>query len=248
LIFFNEYYIILQRDIMKPLVIIPTYNEADNIERLINTLLGLKLNLDVLVVDDNSPDGTSGIVKQKFAGNRNVSLITRDKKDGRGGAVVEGIRYALGRVIYDRIIEMDADFSHDPKDIPVFLAKAKEADVVIGSRYIPGSSTVNWPFSRKVFSKFSNIYAKLMLGVPIHDYTNGYRCYSLDVAKSIDSEKIISKGYIALSEIAYKLHRKGFTFTEIPVVFVNRKRGVSNLNFGEIFQAFRNIWAFRFGR
>ena len=231
---------------MKKIIIIPTYNEADNIARLINSLLDLKIDIDILVVDDNSPDGTSDVVSNTSGNHPNVFLITRTKKDGRGGAVFEGIRFALNKGIYDKIIEMDADFSHDPEELPVLIEKSKEADVVVGSRYLPKSKIVNWPLARRIFSRLANLYAKLMLGIPIYDYTNGYRCYSLEAAKSIDPGSIKSKGYIVLSEIAYQLFKKGFTFAEIPTVFVNRQRGASNFSISEVFNSFRSVWNLRF--
>lgn len=233
---------------MRLLVIIPTYNEADNIIRLINVVLSLKLEINVLVVDDSSPDGTSELIKKTFNNNPNVFSIVRTKKDGRGRAVIEGIKFALKKGMYDKIIEMDADFSHDPTELPVLLKKSEEVDVVIGSRYSPKSQIINWPLKRRIFSKLANFYAKLLLGIPIHDYTNGYRCYSLEAAQSIDYQSIKSKGYIVLSEIAYQLFKKGFTFGEVPTVFVNRERGISNLNLNEILSAFKSVWNLRFGK
>ncbi|MCB4790647.1 MAG: polyprenol monophosphomannose synthase [Elusimicrobia bacterium] len=231
---------------MRILVIIPTYNENDNIVKLIDNVLRLNIEIDILVVDDNSPDGTSHSVKLQTKLNHRVNLITRTKKDGRGGAVMEGIKYAINKGSYDKIIEMDADFSHNPEELPLIIQKSKEVDVVIGSRYLSKSKIVGWPLQRRVFSKLANLYALVLLNIPISDYTNGYRCYSLEAAKSIEADKIKSKGYIVLSEIAYQLHKKGFKFIDVPTLFVNRKRGISNLNLNEILSAFKGVWNLRF--
>lgn len=232
----------------RKIVIIPTYNEADNIERLITALFGLKLDIDILVVDDDSPDGTSTAVRNAFRTNPNVFLITRAQKDGRGGAVFEGIKFALKTGVYDKIIEMDADFSHDPKDLPALIEKSNEVHVAVGSRYLPKSRIVNWPLSRRIFSRLANLFAGMMLKVPITDYTNGYRCYSLDAAISLDPSSIRSKGYIVLSEIAFRLYKNGFTFGEIPILFVNRQKGNSNFNLNEVFDSLKCIWNLRFGK
>ncbi len=233
---------------MNVLVIIPTYNEKENITRLIKHILGNNYEIDVLVVDDNSPDGTSEEIIDNFKNNSRVSLLTRDKKDGRGGAVLDGISEAIKKGFYNRVIEMDADFSHDPDELPLILEKSKEVDVVIGSRYLPDSSIVGWPFQRAVFSKIANFYARFLLKIPISDYTNGYRCYSIESAKSIEKDKIKSKGYIVLSEIAYQLFLKGFSFGEVPTRFVNRTRGISNLSINEIISAFTSVWKLKFGK
>ena len=231
---------------MRSAIIIPTYNEADNIAKLVEMVLAVDNEFDVIVVDDNSPDGTSERVRNKFASNPRVSIITRTKKDGRGGAVIEGIKFALNKGVYKKILEMDADFSHDPAELYSVIQKSNEVDVVIGSRYLPKSRIEGWPLQRKVFSKAANLYAKTLLRIPISDYTNGYRCYSIEAAKSIEQAEIKSKGYIVLSEIAYQLFKKGFKFGEVPTVFVNRKRGISNLNIGEIVEAFTSIWNLKY--
>ena len=223
------------------LVIIPCYNEKENIRRLIETLLSLYENIEILIVDDNSPDGTADEVRNAFDQVDRVHLMVRDKKDGRGGAVLDGIAWALEEKTYDRIVEMDADFSHEPKELSALLEASSNADVIIGSRYLLESSIQNWPLRRRIFSKIANLYARTLLRIPISDYTNGYRLYSKKAAASIERNAIKSKGYIVLSAIAYQLHRSGFTFAEVPTVFVNRDRGVSNLSISELWDAFSGI-------
>ncbi len=226
---------------VKTLAIIPTYNEAANIAKLMGAVLAISPDISVLVVDDASPDGT-GAAAEKEAENHSgrASVMHRQAKDGRGGAVLDGIQWALGRD-FEYIIEMDADFSHEPAEIPAFLDKIKEYDFVIGSRYLPQSKIVNWPKSRRAFSKLANFYARFFLGIPISDYTNGYRCYRRETAAALELETINATGYIVLSEVAYQLYRKGFTVGEIPTIFVNRRRGESNFSIGEVLSAFSNI-------
>lgn len=228
-------------------VIIPTFNESKNISSLIKAI---KENISkedkIIIVDDNSPDGTGKIADKLAKNNKNVFVIHRKGKNGRGSAVVDGFKFAkkFKPAFY---IEMDADFSHKPKDIPRLLSKIEEGyDIVIGSRYLNGSKIYNWPPQRKIFSRFANIYAKLLLRVPISDYTNGFRIYSQKTTDFLNKQKLISSGYILLSETAYILKEANFSFGEIPIIFVNRKRGQSNTNFKEINNAFFGIVKIRF--
>jgi dolichol-phosphate mannosyltransferase len=226
---------------LKILTVIPTYNEVDNIERLVRTLLGLDAVPDVLVVDDTSPDGTGEVVDGLAAELPDrVSVIHREAKDGRGGAVLAGLARGLTGG-YDVLFEMDADFSHDPAEVPAFLDAIKKYYFVIGSRYLPESRIVDWPASRTFFSRWANRYARFFLRIPITDYTNGYRCYRADALERLDFGAINSKGYIVLSEIAWQLHRAGLSVGEVPTVFVNRSRGESNLSLGEVFSAFTGV-------
>jgi len=223
------------------LVVIPTYQERANIGALAEELLRRPEGLDVLVVDDNSPDGTAfaaGEVAARYAGRMNV--LVREGKGGRGGAVLAGFKWALARD-YEYIFEMDADHSHQPGEVPRFLAAAADADVVVGSRYLPGSEIVNWPATRRFFSRWANRYARLFLRIPITDYTNGYRLYRRAAAAAIDPAAINATGYIVLSEIAYLLYRRGFKFADVPTRFVNRRRGESNLSPREITAAFTGV-------
>lgn len=228
-------------------VVIPTYNEADNIKALVQAL---KSNLNrtdkIIVVDDNSPDGTGQIADKLASKIKILKVIHRQGKGGRGSAVLAGLKYAR-KFSPDYYVEMDADFSHKPQDLPrLRRAMNRGVDVVIGSRYLAKSRIYNWPLARRIFSKLSNFYARFVLNVPISDYTNGFRIYSQKAAKFLLSQKHQSRGYILLSETAYKLHRAGFKFGQIPIVFVNRKRGVSNLNLSEIKNAFWQVLKIRF--
>ena len=231
---------------MKIAVIIPTYNEKDNIERLVYELLTLDLKVDVYVVDDNSKDGTAKIVDEIGKKDRRVKLLLRKNKRGRGSAVIDGMKLALEDKGVNYFVEMDADFSHDPKELIKLVGKVEESDVVIGSRYLKDSKIVGWPAKRYVFSRVANFYAKIILGIPISDYTNGYRCYRREVIKAVDYSKIQSKGYIVLSEMAYQIYKKGFKFKDVGIVFVNRQRGASNLKMREIAGAFSSVWRIKF--
>ena len=223
----------------KTLVIIPTYNEMENIVKLIDTLLLLPLSVNVLVVDD-SKDETATLVKNRQANEPRLFLIKRNEKGGRGTAVLDGFKFALSKD-YNRIVEMDADFSHDPKELISLLDVSRDDNVVIGSRYLKNSKIINWPLRRRIFSKSANLYAGCILRIGIHDYTNGYRVYSRQAVQKIDFTKIKSSGYVVLSEIAYQLFKKGLKFVEVPTVFVNRRRGVSNFSLKEIKEAFVSV-------
>lgn len=230
---------------MRVAVIIPTYNERQNIEALVKCILDLGLYIKIIIVDDNSPDGTGEIFEVLASQYSDVHIIHRDKKKGRGSACIEGFKYALGMEV-DCILEMDADFSHDPQSIPKFIEKMTEADVVIGSRYLKESRIIGWGLYRPVFSRWANVYARFFLRIPITDYTNGYRCYRKEALAKIDFARINATGYIVLSEMAYQFYKKGARFTEIPIVFVNRRRGLSNLTWKEIISAFLAILRLRF--
>ncbi|MDI6736555.1 MAG: polyprenol monophosphomannose synthase [bacterium] len=192
------------------------------------------------MVDDTSPDGTGEVADELVSRFSQVTVIHRKGKGGRGGACMEGFKYALGQN-FDYIFEMDADFSHHPGDIPIMLEKIKGCDVVIGSRYLKESKIVDWGIERTIFSRFANFYARMILGIPTSDYTNGYRCYRRAVLEDIDWDKIGARGYIVLSEMAYQIFQKGYTFGEVPIVFVNRRRGESNLTLKEIINAFVSV-------
>ncbi|MEK9147094.1 MAG: polyprenol monophosphomannose synthase [Patescibacteria group bacterium] len=235
------------RKISKIVIIIPTYNEAQNLQRLTHEIKkNISRHDEILIVDDNSPDGTGKIADKIARIDKNIHVIHRKGKSGRGSAVFDGFRLAK-KFSPDFYIEMDADFSHKPEDIPRLLKKVNDGyDVVIGSRYLPKSKIENWPLTRKIFSRAANLFAKTVLDVPISDYTNGYRIYSKKSTDFLLSQRLITSGYILLSETAYKLKNKGFTFGEIPIVFVNRKRGQSNTNLKEITDALLGILKIRF--
>lgn len=221
-------------------VVIPTFNEAENIAALIKDLLNINTTLQVVVVDDNSPDGTGKIVDEVAANHKRVNCIHRQGKGGRGAACLAGFHYALDNGA-DLVFEMDADYSHDPNEIPLFLDKIQDYDMVLGSRYAKQSEIVNWGIMRRIFSRFANAYAKFFLRIPITDYTNGYRCYRKRTFDFISYDEIDAKGYIVLSEVAVQLYRKGLAIGEIPTRFVNRTRGESNLSIKEITNAFTSV-------
>ena len=233
----------------KTLIIIPTFNEAENIGRLTERLMRMDPAIHVLVIDDASPDGTAAIVEEQSAsaGGR-LRVLKRSGKGGRGSAVLEGFRIAV-KEEYDLIMEMDADFSHNPEEIPAFFARIKEGyDMVLGSRYLPESRIYDWGPKRTFFSKWANIYARAVLGIPMTDYTNGYRCYRRSAVESLDMNVIEAKGYVVLSEVAYQLHLKGKKIGEVPTMFVNRRRGISNLSWHEIKEAFLSVLRIRWKR
>ncbi len=229
---------------MRVLVIIPTYNEAENIKSLIPKVLeqekklGSSVEIEVLVVDDNSPDGTAQIVKrlqETYKGK--VHLIERPGKLGLGTAYVEGFKYALENN-YDYVFEMDADFSHDPKEIPKILNGALDSyDIVIGSRYSHGVSVLNWPMRRVLLSYFANLYARKMTGVPVMDLTSGFKCISKKVLEKIDLDKIKSNGYAFQIELTVKAYYKGLKIKEHPIIFVERRSGVSKMSKKIVFEA-----------
>ncbi len=224
---------------LKTLVIIPTYNESENLIRLIDALFSENLNLDIMVVDDSS-DNTADLVRERQKGEPRLFLTKRVGKGGRGTAVLDGFKFALARD-YQRIVEMDADFSHDPRELRSLLAVSGDNTLVIGSRYLKQSKILNWPITRTIFSKFANFYANMILRIGIYDYTNGYRVYGREALKKLDFSKIKNVGYIVLSEISYQLFKKGVKFVEVPTVFVNRRRGASNFSLKEIREAFTSV-------
>ena len=228
----------------KTLVIIPCYNESENIIRLVDVLLSLGKNVEVLVVDD-SADNTADLVRERQRGERRLHLIKRQGKGGRGTAVLEGFQFALARD-YQLIAEMDADFSHDPKELPSLINVSRNNVMVIGSRDIKGSKIIGWPMKRILFHKLANFYANIILGIGIRDYTNGYRVYGRGALQKLDISKINGIGYIVLSEISYQLFKKGVEFKEVPIVFVNRQRGASNFSMKEITEAFLSVLKVRF--
>jgi dolichol-phosphate mannosyltransferase len=216
------------------LVIIPTYNEKENIEKIIRKVFSLSKSFDILVVDDGSPDGTASIVKRlqsEFSGN--LFIIERPGKQGLGTAYISGFKWALQRA-YGYVFEMDADFSHNPEDLIRLYQSCSEdgADIAIGSRYITGVNVVNWPVSRVLLSYFASKYVQLISGMKIKDTTAGFKCYRREVLEIIDLDSIRFKGYAFQIEMKYTAYKIGFQLKEIPIVFVNREEGVSKMNGG----------------
>ena len=224
-------------------IIIPTYNEKENIERMIRTLLALEHSFDVLVVDDGSPDGTAAIVKRlQDEFEDRVFLIERSGKLGLGTAYIAGFKWALNAG-YEYIFEMDADFSHNPDDVPrLYEACAKDgADLSVGSRYVTGVNVVNWPMGRVLMSYFASKYVRLITGLPVYDTTAGFNCYRRSVLETIDLDAIRFKGYAFQIEMKFVTHKCGFTIKEVPVIFVNRVLGVSKMSGGIFSEAFFGV-------
>ena len=221
-------------------IVIPTYNEKENIEKMIRTLLALEHCFDVLVVDDGSPDGTGAIVKglQAEFPDR-VFLIERSGKLGLGTAYIAGFKWAL-KAGYEYIFEMDADFSHNPNDVPrLYAACAEEgADLSVGSRYVTGVNVVNWPMGRVLMSYFASKYVRMITGLPVYDTTAGFNCYRRKVLETMDLDAIRFKGYAFQIEMKFVTHKCGFTIKEVPVIFVNRVLGVSKMSGGIFSEAF----------
>ncbi len=229
----------------RTLVIVPTYNERFNIARVIPAILAKDPSLEVLVVDDGSPDGTGGIVDGIAAGDPRVHVIHRSGKLGLGTAYITGFRWALERK-YDVIFEMDADFSHNPDRLPEFLSAIKEADLVLGSRYQDGHvNVVNWPMSRLFLSYAANIYARAVTGLPVFDATGGFKCFRRNVLESIDLNSVKSNGYAFQIEMSYRAWKKGFRLMEIPIVFVDRAEGVSKMSKRIVREAVWMVWRLR---
>lgn len=229
---------------MKTLVIVPTYNECDNIQKLIPQILEQDMNIDILVVDDNSPDGTGDIVEELFRSNPRVFLLRRPGKMGLGTAYCDGFRHAFSHD-YGYIMGMDADFSHDPREIPNFMKAAENADFIQGSRYLNGVNVVNWPLYRLLLSYFANIYTKIVTGIKVSDCTGAFRLIRREALQSIDLNKIKSNGYSFQIEIIYKIWKKGFRISEIPIVFTDRFRGKSKMSKNIIWEAVFMVWKLR---
>jgi dolichol-phosphate mannosyltransferase len=228
---------------VKALVVIPTYNERENIQNIIMAINAV-LSLDILVVDDRSPDGTAEIVEKMQLEYKNLYLIKREKPRCFGGSYIDGFRYAIKNE-YDYAIQMDADFSHNPKYIPQLLAKAQDNDVVIGSRYIQGGGVENWPLHRFLLSYGASKYVWLITGLPVKDPTAGFKCISCEALKKLDLDNIKSNGYSFQIETIYKLWKKGANVAEVPIIFVDRKKGETKMNAKIVFEAIFIVWKFK---
>jgi len=229
---------------MKSIIIIPTYNEKENIEKLIGEVRKLDKDFHVLIIDDNSPDGTGRIADGLAREHSEVFVIHRPAKLGLGTAYITGFKYALENN-YDVVFTMDADFSHQPKYLIDLLEKAKEYDLVIGSRYVKDGGIQNWPVHRLILSRGANIYVRMVTGLPIFDSTGGFNCYRRKVLEKIDLDTIVSDGYAFQIEIKYRLWKKGFSIKEIPITFIDRARGKSKISKRIILQAFFLVWKLR---
>ncbi|HYL28486.1 MAG TPA: polyprenol monophosphomannose synthase [Gemmatimonadales bacterium] len=226
------------------LVVVPTYNERVNVPLIVPAILGQDPRIDVLVVDDSSPDGTGELADQLAAENPRVHVLHRTQKEGLGKAYIAGFRWALDHG-YDLIFEMDADFSHDPRFLPTFLDAIQDADLVIGSRYKTGVNVINWPISRLLLSLGANQYARLVTGLPLADSTGGFKCFRRRVLEAIPLERVRSNGYAFQIEMSYLAWRKGFRLKEIPIVFTDRVEGQSKMNRKIVREAVWMVWWLR---
>ncbi len=228
----------------KALVVIPTFNEADNIQRVIPLVLKQSEEIDVLVVDDNSPDGTALLVKEMMPGKGRVHLIERERKMGLGTAYVAGFKFAIEHS-YSFVFEMDADFSHDPAELPNFLGRTGECDLVIGSRYINGVRVLNWPIQRLLLSYFANVYTRIVTGLPLKDATGGFKCYKRAVLEAVDLDAVKSNGYAFQIEMSFRAWKKGYRLEEIPIIFLDRRSGSSKMSKNIVYEAFFLVWSLR---
>lgn len=230
------------------LIIIPTYNEASNIKKLIDHLMSLSISVDILIVDDGSPDGTADVIRDKMKQYpEKIYLIERNGKSGLGTAYVAGFKFALSKG-YKYICEMDADFSHNPEDIPRLIqpVKSGETDIAIGSRYSKGISIVNWPLSRLILSYGANLYARFITGLPIKDTTAGFKCIHSEVLEKINLDKIRSNGYAFQIELHFRAWKSGFRLREISIIFREREEGVSKMSKAIVREAVWRVWSLKF--
>jgi len=229
----------------RALVIVPTYNERDNVVRLVEQVLAQDERIDMLIVDDGSPDGTGAIADEVAEQNSRVHVLHRPQKMGLGTAYLTGFKWALERQ-YEFILEMDADFSHDPAHLPQFFDAATNADLVLGSRYREGKVTVvNWPMTRLFLSYMANIYARAVTGLPLYDGTGGFKCFRRKVLEAIDLNAVKSNGYAFQIEMSFRAWHKGFRLVEIPIVFVDRTEGQSKMSNKIIREAVWMVWRLR---
>lgn len=231
----------------RKIVIIPTYNEKENIENIIRKVFSLDGGFDILIIDDGSPDGTAAIVKrlqQEFP--ERLHMIERPGKLGLGTAYISGFKWSIDKG-YDYTFEMDADFSHNPEDLPRLHQACKDgADLAIGSRYCDGISVINWPIGRIIMSYYASVYVRTVLGMKVYDCTAGFKCYSNKVLRTIDLDKVEMKGYGFQIEMKYTTYKLGFKITEVPIIFVNRKAGTSKMSGGIFGEAFWGVLKLRF--
>jgi dolichol-phosphate mannosyltransferase len=229
----------------RALVVIPTYNESENLPRLIPEILKQDPHIEMLIVDDSSPDGTAALVKTMMNSNPRIHILERPQKAGLGTAYVAGFKYAIAQG-FDYVFEMDADFSHDPNEIPNFLSAIGRCDLVLGSRYTNGVRVLNWPMQRLLLSYFANLYTRFMTGLQVHDATGGFKCFRRAVLESIDLDSVRSNGYAFQIEMSFKAWKRGFRIEEIPIVFLERQKGASKMSKQIVHEAVFMLWRLRF--
>jgi len=231
----------------RALVVLPTYNERENLGPITGRILAASAEVDVLVVDDNSPDGTGRLADEIAAREARVKVLHRSRKEGLGRAYLAAFAIALSDG-YELLVEMDADFSHDPKYLPEMLARAKDADLVIGSRNVAGGGTSGWGLGRRLLSRSANLYARTILGVGVYDLTSGFKCFRRQVLEAIGLSTVASVGYAFQIELTYRAIRRGFRVVEMPIVFVERRSGHSKMSWAIAWEAATRIWALRCSR
>ncbi|MFH1688443.1 MAG: polyprenol monophosphomannose synthase [bacterium] len=228
----------------RALIIFPTYNERDNIEKIVHAVLPMDPRIHVLIVDDNSPDGTGKIADRLAAQESKVQVLHRRKKDGLGRAYIAGFKWAIEHD-FDYIMEMDADFSHGPEYLKDFLREIKEYDLVIGSRYISGVNVINWPMSRLLLSYFANTYSRIVTGLPLRDATGGFKCFRRSTLEAIDFDDVHASGYAFQIEMSMRVWKRGFKIKEIPIIFYDRTAGESKMSRRIMFEAVWMVWLLR---
>jgi dolichol-phosphate mannosyltransferase len=229
----------------KALVIIPTYDEKNNVRPIAQAVFRIQPDISILFVDDNSPDGTGKIIDEMCTDDKRVNVVHKQGKAGLGRAYITGFKWAIEHG-YELIFEMDADFSHDPAEIPHFLKTAENADLVLGSRYMHGIRITNWPLSRLMLSKGAATYVRLITGMPVTDPTGGYKCYRREVLTAIDLDSIVSNGYSFQIEMTHSAWTKGFRIAEIPITFVDRRAGYSKMSANIVREALWQVWKLSF--
>ncbi len=231
----------------RAVICLPTYDERENLGPILAAIREAVPDVDVLVIDDASPDGTGLLADEIAARDPRVKVLHRAGKQGLGRAYLAGFAWALQRG-YGLVLEMDADFSHDPKYLPALLARAEGADLVLGSRYVPGGGTVNWGFGRKIISRCGSLYARSILGVPVRDLTGGFKCFRREVLEAVDLPSVECTGYAFQIELTYRAFRLGFRVAEVPIVFTDRRVGQSKMSRTIVLEAMRKVWSIRFSR
>jgi dolichol-phosphate mannosyltransferase len=232
-------------DELRAIICLPTYEERENLANVLTAIHAIAPQVDVLVIDDNSPDGTGQLADAIAAQDERVKVLHRPGKQGLGRAYLAGFAWALERD-YGLILEMDADFSHDPAFLPAFLTAVRDADLVLGSRYVPGGRTVSWGLGRRLVSRGGSLYARTILGVPIRDLTGGFKCFRREVLEAIDLRTVASTGYAFQIELTFRALRRGFRVVEVPITFADRRIGQSKMSGGIVLEAVRNVWGMRF--
>ena len=230
---------------MRALIVVPTYNEIENLGPLVDAIFAIvPSHVELLIADDNSPDGTGSLADELARENSRVHVLHRPKKMGLGSAYVGGFKWGMEKG-FDEFIEMDADFSHDPKYLPAMLKELETSDVAIGSRYVPGGGTVNWGLGRKIISRGGSLYSRMILSAPIRDFTGGFNGWKRQVLEKVEFSTLRSDGYSFQIELKYRAFRQGFKITEFPIVFADRKVGKSKMNRKIVLEALGRVWSFR---